>query len=84
VLRGGRGQDTVSGGPGNDRLHAHAPRDPFTDTVNGDEGDDRILVRDHQRDVVTCGAGIDRVQADPLDSVAPDCEVVRVHTRARG
>jgi len=55
-----------------------------TDTVNGDEGDDRILVGDGQRDVVTCGPGLDRVVADAGDSVAADCEVVRVRTRSRG
>ena len=83
-MRGGRRRDALSGGVGNDRLHAHAPRDPLTDTLNGDEGDDRILVRGGHRDVVTCGPGFDRVQADQADSVAADCEVVRVHTRARG
>jgi hypothetical protein len=30
---------------------------------------------------VTCGPGIDRVRADSADSVAADCEVVRVGTR---
>jgi Ca2+-binding RTX toxin-like protein len=84
VLRGGRGQDTVSGGPGNDRLFARAHRDPFTDTLNGDEGDDRILVRDGQSDVVNCGAGFDRVVADRTDTVAADCEAVRVTTRRGG
>jgi hypothetical protein len=48
--------------------------------VNGGEGDDRIIVRDRQRDVVTCGPGFDRVHADSADSVAADCEVVRVKT----
>ena len=84
VLRGGRGQDTVSGGPGNDRLFARAHLDPFTDTLNGDEGDDRILVRDGQNDVVTCGPGFDRVVADKTDTVAADCEVVRMTTRRGG
>jgi hypothetical protein len=50
----------------------------------GDEGDDRILVRDGHHDVVTCGPGFDRVQADPADSVAADREAVRVNTSARG
>jgi hypothetical protein len=48
--------------------------------VSGDEGDDRIIVRDGDYDVVTCGPGIDRVVADPGDSVAADCERVRVTT----
>src|SRR5687767_6196684 len=81
VLRAGRGRDTLSGGPGNDRLIAAARIDSATDTVGGDEGDDRVLVRDGHRDVVTCGPGFDRVQADSADSIAADCEVVRVKTR---
>ena len=44
----------------------------------------RIRVRDGHRDVVTCGPGIDRVRADPADSVATDCEVVRLHPRSIG
>jgi Ca2+-binding RTX toxin-like protein len=84
VLHGGHGRDTLSGGHGNDRLLASARRDPASDTVNGDEGDDRILVRDGHRDVVTCGPGIDRVRADATDSVAADCEAVRVRTGAGG
>ena len=55
-------------------------RGDASDTVNGDEGDDRILVRDGVRDVVTCGAGIDRVRADFADDVAADCEQVKRHT----
>ena len=60
------------------------PVAPATDTLNGDEGDDRILVRDGQHDVVNCGPGFDRVIADTTDAVAADCEVVRMPTRARG
>lgn len=81
VLHGGRGQDTLSGGPGNDRLFSSWRADPESDTLNGDEGDDRIFVRDGVRDVVTCGPGIDRVRADQMDSVAADCETVRLRTR---
>ena len=61
-------------GPGSDRLIAAARIGPATDTVGGDEGDDRIFVRDGHRDVVTCGPGFDRVQADSADSIAADCE----------
>ena len=81
VLHAGRGTDSLSGGPGNDRLLANGPRDGHVDTVAGDEGDDRILVRDGTRDVVTCGPGIDRVRADQMDQVAADCEAVRLQTR---
>jgi RTX calcium-binding nonapeptide repeat (4 copies) len=77
VLHAGRGTDSLSGGLGNDRLFASGPHETNVDTVAGDEGDDRIRVRDGARDVVTCGPGIDRVRADQMDSVAGDCESVR-------
>ena len=80
---GGLGSDTVSGGPGNDRLFARAT-DGAPDTVNGDAGDDRINVRDGTRDVVTCGLGIDRVRADLQDAVSADCERVRRHAPRPG
>ena len=66
----GPGSDGVQGADGDDRIHGGP----------GDEGDDRIIVRDGQRDVVTCGPGFDRVLADAADSVAADCEAVRVKT----
>ena len=76
VLHGGLGA-TRSGGPGNDRVFAAAPRDGNVDIVDGDEGDDRILIRDGIADVVSCGPGIDRARADQNDEVAADCEAVR-------
>jgi hypothetical protein len=57
--------DVVDAGAGNDSV--------------GEEGDDRILVRDGVRDVVTCGAGIDRVRADFAGDVAADCKQVNRH-----
>jgi Ca2+-binding RTX toxin-like protein len=79
VLHGGLGADTINGGPGNDRITARV-REARSDTVNGDAGDDRIFTRDGTRDVVTCGAGVDRVRADFVDDVAADCEQVKRHT----
>jgi hypothetical protein len=83
-VSGGSGNDRLFGGPGNDRLFSGWRGDPAADTLSGDEGDDRILVRDGHRDVVTCGPGVDRVRADAADSVAADCEVVGVGTRGPG
>lgn len=75
-LIGNAGIDILDGGPGDDTLQGGLG----VDTVRGDAGDDRILVRGGGRDLVTCGAGRDTVEADPSDSVAPDCERV---SRAR-
>jgi hypothetical protein len=35
-----------------------------------------LRVRDGERDIVTCGAGADRVDADQLDELTGDCEAV--------
>jgi Ca2+-binding RTX toxin-like protein len=77
------GNDVSHGGAGNDRLFALArgdvagPGDTAGDTLYGDDGNDRIFVRDGEQDVVDCGAGVDRVRADFQDIVNTNCEVVR-------
>jgi hypothetical protein len=90
------GQDTTSGGPGDDVLWALArdvsgPGDVAGDTVRGDDGNDRIRVRDGEQDVVNCGPGVDRAfldMADRIEDATPQnangsCEVVqRAVTRA--
>ena len=43
----------------------------------GGAGNDRINVRRGGRDNVICGPGRDVVFADPGDTVADDCEIVR-------
>jgi hypothetical protein len=69
-LDGDEGADVIDGGPGIDRIDAAILRDA---------DDDTILIRDGERDTVTrCGAGVDVVEADPIDQVAADCEDVRV------
>ncbi len=63
-LAGLAGTDFLSGGTGRDRLEAGP-------------GSDRIVVQyDGARDTVACGPGLDVVNADLLDAVAPDCELV--------
>jgi Ca2+-binding RTX toxin-like protein len=66
AVEGGDGADLLLGGPGNDWL--------YVAVADADLGDT-------SRDRVRCGAGYDRVKADRLDVVAPDCEEVRVWGR---
>ena len=46
------------------------------DRLEGDDGSDNLRSRDGLRDVVSCGAGFDRVDADTLDEITDDCESV--------
>ena len=64
VICGLDGADRIRPGPGRDRVYAG----PNADVVS---------VRDRQRDVVSCGSGLDSVTADNADHVAPDCERVK-------
>ncbi len=62
VLDGGAGDDGVCGGSG-------------VDVVRGGDGNDRIDTLDEVRDeVVSCGTGLDLLNADAFDPVDPDCE----------
>lgn len=75
----GNGNDRVVGGPGDDQLQAGQG----IDEVDGGEGDDDIRTRDGVRDVISCGPGTDKVDADTLDQVPADgsCEdVARTQT----
>lgn len=76
---GGKGADTltgnekfnrVSGGDGDDRITGGLG----ADVLDGGAGNDTILARDGVADTVTCGAGVDVVDADPIDVLAADCE----------
>ena len=97
VIFANRGNDTTSGGPGNDRLFALArrdvdgPADVHGDTVRGDQGDDRIRVRDGEQDLVNCGDGNDVAFLDFKDKIEDatnaqpngSCEVVKRHVPNR-
>lgn len=66
TAQGGAGRDFIIGGNGKD-------------TIDAGPGDDFIQVApDGVADNVVCGTGNDTVRADPLDTVAADCENVTV------
>jgi hypothetical protein len=79
-ILGQSGKDEIDGGSGDDNINGGESDDtiiggPGTDRIVGGNDDDTIDVRDGERDVVTCGTGNeDGVTADPVDSVASDCE----------
>jgi arylsulfatase A-like enzyme len=67
----GAGNDTIDGGAGNDELRGgHG-----SDSIFGGSGDDRLFARDLVLDYLECGQGYDVVVADPVDTVAADCEL---------
>ncbi|HZO60321.1 MAG TPA: calcium-binding protein [Solirubrobacterales bacterium] len=75
------GGNTLDGGPGDDLIVSedwagYHPRQSGADTILGGEGDDEIRTKDYDRDVVSCGPGMDTVAGDWLDVVDEDCETV--------
>jgi RTX calcium-binding nonapeptide repeat (4 copies) len=73
AIFGQRGADRLSSGAGADFLHGG----PGRDLLDGGTGNDRIAAQyDGGRDAIRCGPGIDVVNADLLDTVSPDCELV--------
>lgn len=80
VVAAGRCSDNASGGDGNDFLIDGNLREGSRDNVVGGDGGDVIVVDNvpAAKDVVACGSGFDRVLADRKDTVAKDCERVKV------
>ena len=79
-LFGGAGNDRVLGGAKGDELHGDTGNDQLfagngRDRVWGGAGNDVISARDGSRDVIDCGAGLDRVTADRRDRLR-GCERV--------
>jgi hypothetical protein len=80
-LVGTPGADTIDGRAGNDTIFGLAGNDlliggPGRDTIFGGPGNDSIVANgDAARDTISCGRGVDIVNADPADAVARDCEV---------
>ena len=74
--------DTILGREGRDRLVGNTGADflnggPGSDVVDAGPGADRIVVQyDGSRDNVRCGPGSDVVNADLVDGIASDCELV--------
>jgi RTX calcium-binding nonapeptide repeat (4 copies) len=71
--------DTLTGGPGFDRLSGQGGKDtidggPGPDELNGGSGDDTVNARDGFADRVDCGIGTDTAVADQLDEVSTNCE----------
>jgi hypothetical protein len=80
-LAAGKGADVVKGRDGKDCLAGKGGKDRITgggdkDKITGGNGGDRIFARDGTRDVIRCGKGRDRVQADDRDRVSRSCERV--------
>lgn len=76
---GGKGADTLTGDARFNRLAGGDGADRITggagaDELDGGAGDDTILARDGVADKITCGPGVDTVDADPIDVLAADCE----------
>ncbi|MCW2928205.1 MAG: Hemolysin-type calcium-binding region [Thermoleophilia bacterium] len=95
VLDGGRGNDRLVGGRGTDRIVAGAGTDAVdsretvarsrahalaTEILESLLPDSAPVLR-RVRDVVRCGAGVDRVRADATDVVARDCEYLNGRRR---
>ncbi len=77
---GGKGSDNIVGDEGNDLLVDGNLRESSRDNLTGGSGND-VIVADHVpafKDVVACGSGFDRVLADRKDTVARDCERVKI------
>jgi Ca2+-binding RTX toxin-like protein len=90
TIDGGAGNDQIEGGYGHDTLTGGPGRDVINGDSNGSTcnwiqcrspyGNDKIDARDGEADNITCGIGEDTVEADPADTVAPDCETVHIGT----
>ena len=79
-VHGGKDSDNIVGGRGNDYLFEGAePGVAWPDNIFAGAGNDAVWVLNWSprgKDVVSCGSGFDRVLADRLDVIAPDCERV--------
>jgi hypothetical protein len=71
LLKGNAGNDTLTGGAGDDTIDGG----PGQDSLAGGDGNDALRSRDGSPDQLTCGAGADNADADPIDTISSDCEV---------
>lgn len=70
VLTGNQLANSLTGGAGDDTITGNAGVDSF----NGNDGADIMKSRDGGSDAVNCGADIDSVTGDTIDSIYTDCE----------
>lgn len=70
VLEGGDGDDVLFGDDGADQLEGGEGLDDFS----SDGGDDVLRAADGVGEVLDCGAGADRAEADAADRANADCE----------
>jgi hypothetical protein len=89
-VNGGKGDDTITAGIGDDFLQGQEGDDtirggdgddqifpgPGVDEVRAGAGDDFVFARDDRADVIQCGSGDDTVSVDPSDFVSGSCEEV--------
>ena len=85
LVEGNSGNNTLTGTPRADVIHAYGGNDLVSalegrDEVHGGYGDDHLISQDlnsggiGQRDVVDCGPGYDTFEADYEDRVLDNCE----------
>jgi myo-inositol-hexaphosphate 3-phosphohydrolase len=77
----GNGNDSITGNAAANLLKAAGGADVLNgglgkDTLEGGGGNDQLGARDGVADTVRCGAGVDTVTADTVDSVSSECESV--------
>lgn len=73
-VRGGAGNDTLTGDDGANLLRGGAG----TDVLDGRDGNDVLHTRDTTQETPACGGGIDVHEADRLDVADTQCETVTV------
>ena len=74
----GYGNDTITPGPGRDVVSADMAQSGcgVLQSCRLPQGNDTVNAVDGEADTISCGVGTDTVDADPVDVVAADCEVV--------
>jgi Ca2+-binding RTX toxin-like protein len=74
----GYGNDTITPGPGRDVVSADMAQSDcgILQSCRLPQGNDTVNAVDGEVDTISCGVGTDTVNADPVDVVGTDCEVV--------